>query len=299
VFLSDKELCALIRVASQFVRRFRFGFALALLSLLAPNVYAQKFWTGKEMQQVPVNQDPKALEGVGIDQKLDSQIPLDLPFVDSTGQTVQLSQYFGKRPVVLSLVYYDCPMLCPETLQGITDVTKQTTLKLGKDYEIVTVSFNPKETPAIAAAAKQQWLGKLGDPDAEQGWHFLTGNPDSITKLANAVGFHYKWDPHTNQFNHATAIMVATPKGKLSKYFYGVVYSPRDLRLGLIQASNNKIGTAVDAILLYCCRYNVSTGKYDVLVSRVLAIAGVLTIIVMGSFLLLLAKYKGHRPTAG
>lgn len=289
----------MIRVATQSFRTFSLPLVLAILTLIAPNVYAQKFWTGKEMQQVPVNQDPKALEGVGIDQKLNSQIPLDTSFVDSTGQTVQLGQYFGKRPVLLSLVYYDCPMLCPETLQGITDALKQTTLKLGDDYEVVTVSFNPKETPQIAAAAKQQWLSKLGNPDAEHAWHFLTGSPDSITKLANAAGFHYKWDPQTNQFNHATAIMVVTPKGRISKYFYGVVYSPRDLRLGLIQAADNKIGTAVDAILLFCCKYNVSTGKYDVLVNRVLSIAGAFTIIVLGSFLLFLAKYKGHRPAAG
>jgi protein SCO1/2 len=289
----------LIRVAAQSFRRSRLPLALALISLFAPNLYAQKFWTGKEMQNVPVNQDPKALEGVGIDQKLDSQIPLDVPFVDSTGQTVQLGQYFGKRPVILSLVYYDCPMLCPETLQGITDVLKQTTLKLGKDYEVVTVSFNPKETPQIAAAAKQHWLGNLGNPDAEQSWHFLTGSPDSIGKLASAAGFHFKWDPQTNQFNHATAIMVVTPKGRISKYFYGVVYSPRDVRLGLIQAADNKIGTAVDAILLFCCKYNVSTGKYDVLVNRVLSIAGAFTIVVLGSFLIFLAKYKGQRPAAG
>ena len=289
----------MIQAAKQSLRRFRLPLALCLLSLIAPNVYAQKFWTGKEMQNVPVNQDPKALEGVGIDQKLNSQIPLDVPFVDSNGQTVELSQYFGKRPVILSLVYYDCPMLCPETLQGITDVLKDTTLKLGKDYEVVTVSFNPKETPAIAAASKQQWLGKLGNPDAESSWHFLTGSPDSIARLANAAGFHFKWDAMTNQFNHATAIMVVTPKGRISKYFYGVVYSPRDVRMGLIQASDNKIGTAVDAILLFCCKYNVGTGKYDVLVSRVLSIAGLFTIIVLGSFLIFLAKYKGHRPAAG
>ncbi|MGE5109790.1 MAG: SCO family protein [Acidobacteriaceae bacterium] len=289
----------MIQVVTQAFRRFRLPLALALLTFLAPNVYAQKFWTGREMQQVPVNKNPKALEGVGIDQKLNAQVPLDIPFVDAQGQPVELKQYFGKRPVVLSLVYYDCPMLCPQTLQGITEAIKQTTLKLGSDYEIVTVSFNPKETPAIAAAAKKEWLGRLGNPAAEQAWHFLTGNQESITKLANAVGFHYKWDPQTNQFNHATAIMVVTPKGKLSKYFYGVVYSPRDLRLGLIQAADNKIGTAVDAILLFCCKYDVGTGKYDVLVSRVLSIAGAITIVVLGSFLLFLAKYKGHRPAAG
>lgn len=289
----------MIQAAKQCLRKFRLPLALVLLSLIAPNVYAQQFWTGKDMQQAPVNQDPKALEGVGIDQKLNSQIPLDVPFVDSNGQTVELGQYFGKRPVVLSLVYYDCPMLCPETLQGITDALRNTTLKMGSDYEVVTVSFNPKETPQIAAAAKQQWLSKLGNPDAQQGWHFLTGSQDSIAKLASAAGFRYKWDAMTNQFNHATAIMVVTPEGRISKYFYGVVYSPRDLRLGLIQAADNKIGTAVDAILLFCCKYNLSTGKYDVLVSRVLSIAGAFTIIVLGSFLIFLAKYKGHRPAAG
>lgn len=246
------------------------------------------------MQGMPANQKVQQLEGVGIDQKLDSQIPLDLPFVDESGRKVQLGQYFGKRPVVLALVYYNCPMMCPEVLAGMVDVFKQTSLKMGRDYEVVTVSFNPTETPLMASAAKAEWTGRLGNPDAQNSWHFLTGNQDSIEKLTAAAGFRYKWDPQTKQYNHATAIMVVTPKGRLSKYFYGVAYSARDVRLGLVQASENKIGTAVDAILLFCCRYDAVTGKYDLLVGRLLSIGGALTIVVLGSFLVLLMR---HNPT--
>lgn len=243
---------------------------------------------------MPAGQKMAQLDGVGIDQKLNSQIPLDVPFVDESGQPVRLGQYFTDKPVVLALVYYNCPMLCPEVLAGLTDTLKKTTLKMGKDYNVVTVSFNPNETPAMAASAKSEWLGRLGNPDAQNSWHFLTGKEDAIQKLTTAAGFHYKWDPVTKQYNHATAIMVVTPKGRLSKYFYGVVYSPRDLRLGLIQASENKIGTAVDAILLYCCRYNAATGKYDLIVSRILSIAGLATIVVLGTFLTLMFR---HHPT--
>jgi protein SCO1/2 len=275
---------------------WKFSFSVSLfVAFFVPGVQAQNFETGMPpMQGMPANRKVQQLEGVGIDQKLDSQIPLDLPFVDETGQSVRLSQYFGKRPVVLALVYYNCPMMCPEVLAGMTDVFKQTTLKMGKDYEVVTASFNPSETPAMAATAKAEWLGRLGNPDAKDSWHFLTGNQDSIEKLTAAAGFRYKWDPQTKQYNHATAIMVVTPNGRLSKYFYGVAYSPRDLRLGLVQASENKIGTAVDAILLYCCRYNAVTGKYDLLVGRLLSIGGGITILVLGSFLVLLMR---HTPT--
>lgn len=247
------------------------------------------------MSGMPADKKLQQLDGVSIDQKLNSQIPLDLPFVDSSGKAVRLSDYFGKRPVVLALVYYTCPMMCPETLAGMTDAFKENPLKMGKDYEVVTVSFNPTETPQIAAGAKKEWLGRLGNPDAEKGWHFLTGTQDSIQKLTDAAGFRYRWDPQTKQYNHATAIMVVTPKGRLSKYFYGVAYNPRDLRLGLVQASENKIGTAVDAILLYCCRYNAATGKYDLLVGRLLSIGGAFTIIVLGSLLIFLMKANPTR----
>ncbi len=250
------------------------------------------------MTGMPASQKLDQLNGVTIDQKLDSQIPLNLPFVDSTGAPVRLSDYFGRRPVVLALVYYTCPMMCPETLAGMTDVFKQTSLKMGKDYEVVTVSFNPTETPQIAAASKKEWLEKLGNPDAENSWHFLTGTEDSVQKLTQAAGFHYKWDPKTKQYNHATAIMLVTPKGRLSKYFYGVAYSPRDMRLGLVQASDNKIGTAVDAILLFCCRYDVTTGRYDLLVGRLLSIGGAFTILVVGSLLIFLIRAKPAHTTS-
>jgi protein SCO1/2 len=281
-------------VLSTLIRKISFSVFLAAI-IFVPAAQSQNFETGMPpMQGMPANKKVPQLEGVGIDQKLDTQLPLNLPFTDENGQPVQLSRYFGKRPVVLAFVYYNCPMMCPEVLAGMADVFKQTSLKIGKDYEVVTVSFNPKETPLMAAASKAEWTARMGDPEAKNGWHFLTGSEDSIEKLTDAAGFRYKWDPATQQYNHATAIMVVTPQGRLSKYFYGVVYSARDLRLGLVQASENKIGTAVDAILLFCCRYNAVTGKYDLLVSRLLSIGGALTIVVLGTLLLVLIR---HDPT--
>ena len=235
------------------------------------------------------------LSNVGIDQKLDAQVPLDLAFHDETGQTVTLQKYFKDRPVLLSLVYFKCPMMCPQLLSGMTSAMNKLTLDPGTDYQVVTVSFEPKDTPQDAAAEKAEWLKKLEKPGGEQSWHFLTGDPASIQKLTDAVGFRYHWDAGTQQFVHATAIMVVTPEGKLSKYFYGVVYSPTDLRFGLVQASNHQIGSPVDQILLFCCQYNPTTGKYDLLISRVLFLAGAATIVILGGFLWFMFHFGGKK----
>jgi protein SCO1/2 len=254
---------------------------------------------GAQNMGMPSNQMAPQLQGVGIDQKLNSQVPLDLTFHDETGKTVQLGQYFTGRPVVLSLIYFNCPMLCPEVVEGMTKSLNLVKLDPGKDYDILTVSFDPRDTPEMAAEKKAVWLSRFNRPDAQQAWHFLTGDQDSITKLAQAVGFRYKWDPTSQQFSHATAIMVLTPGGKVSKYFYGTDYSPTDLRFGLIQASNGKIGSAVDEVLLFCCKYDVTTGKYDLIVSRLLAILGGATILILGSFLFIMFRLgPKHKKSA-
>ncbi len=244
----------------------------------------------------PARSVPPDLSNVGIDQKLNVQVPLDIPFRDETGQTVTLQKYFSDRPVILSLVYFNCPMMCPEVLSGMTTAMKQMTLNPGSDYQVLTVSFDPKDTSQAAASKKAEWLQRLGKPGAEQGWHFLTGDQDSISKLTAAVGFRYHWDARSGQFFHATGIMVLTPEGKVSKYFYGVQYSPGDMRFGLVQASDHEIGSPVDAILLFCCKYNPTTGRYDLLVSRVLFVVGLITIVILGTLLLILFKSTKRKP---
>src|SRR5215813_8892326 len=209
---------------------------------------------------------PKALQEVRIDQKLDQQLPLDLDLKDESGQTVKLGQYFGKRPVIVSLVYYNCPMLCTQVLNGMVSAFRTLSFTPGAEYEIVTVSFDPRETAALAAAKKEIYVNYL--PAAKRagainGWHFLTGDEASIKRLTDAVGFHYAFDPATNQFAHASGIMLATPEGRLAQYYYGIEYSAKDLRLGLVEASANKIGSPVDQLLLYCYHYDPATGSYQ------------------------------------
>lgn len=239
---------------------------------------------------------PPALRNVGIDQKLNQQLPLDLVFKDEAGQPVKLGQYFGNKPVVLSLVYYDCPMLCTQVLNGMVTSFRVLPFQLGKEYDVVTISFDPRETPALATAKKKIYVGYLPaamQPGAAAGWHFLTGDPESIKQITDAVGFRYHYDEATKQFAHASAIMVATPQGKLSRYYYGIDYSARDLRLGLIESAQNKIGSPVDQLLLYCYHYDPATGKYGAVVMNIVRLGGVATIIGIVALLILLRR----RPT--
>lgn len=259
---------------------------------------AQGLNQGIAPQGTPAQQLPSELNNVGIDQKLDAQVPLDLPFKDEAGQSVTLQKYVHDKPVVLALVYYDCPMLCTEVLNGMTSTLRDLKFDIGKDYQVVTVSFDPKETPQLAAAKKASYIQRLGKPGAADGWHFLTGPESSIKQLTDAVGFHYVWDPQTQVFNHATAIMILTPDGKISKYFYGVQYSPTDMRFGLIQASDNKIGTPVDKVLLFCCKYNATTGKYDLIVSRLLSILAAGTILALSAFLYVMFRFGPKRKSS-
>ena len=241
---------------------------------------------------------PGALQGVGIDQKLDQQIPQNLIFKDEAGRSVPLSDFFhSKKPVLLAPVYYRCPMLCTQILTGLESALKAVSLNPGQDFEVVAVSFDPKDTPELAAAKKQTYLKRYGRANTANGWHFLTGDEASIKPFMDSIGFRYRYDPKTDQYAHASAILVVTPDGRVSKYFYGVEYSPRDIRLGLVEASNNKIGTPVDAILLFCYHYDPSTGKYGALAMNMVRFGGALFVVFGGLFLLIAFRRdaKHHR----
>jgi protein SCO1/2 len=236
---------------------------------------------------------PTALRDVRIEQKLNQQLPLDLMFRDEAGQPVKLGQYFGQKPVVLALVYYDCPMLCTQVLNGMIESFRVLPFQLGKEYDVVTISFDPRETPQLAEKKKKVYVGYLPNKmqeSANAGWHFLTGDADSIRQITDAVGFRYHYDESTKQFAHASAIMVATPQGKLSRYYYGIEYPARDLRLGLIESAQNKIGSPVDQLLLYCYHYDPATGKYGAVVMNIVRAGGIATILAIVAMFFLLRR---------
>jgi protein SCO1/2 len=270
----------------------RFGWAILLASLTTSLGFAQAMNAGPRGTATP---PPKILKQVGIEQHLDAQLPLDLKFRDEIGREVKLGDYFGKRPVVLSMVYYECPMLCGEVLNGEASVFSTLKFDIGKEYDVVTVSFDPRETPDLARAKKRLYTQRYGRPGVEDGWHFLTGPPESITALTEAAGFHYAWDEETQQFAHAAAIMVVKPDGKIAQYFYGVEYAPKDLRFGIIQASQGKVGTVVDQVLLYCYHYDPRTGKYGAVITRVFQVAGGVTIAILGGFLFIMFRLEPHK----
>jgi protein SCO1 len=244
----------------------------------------------------PSNVRPPHLQNVGIDQHLDAKVPADLAFADDSGRAVKLGDYFGTKPLILNLVYYNCTMLCGEALSGLTGAMKMVKFNVGDEFEVVTVSFNPQETPAIAAAKKQDYLKRYGRPGAAAGWHFLTGPAESINALTKAVGFQYQYDPKSTQYAHATAIMVLTPQGRISRYFYGVDYPPKDLRMGLVEASQGKIGNPVDQVLLYCYHYDPATGKYGAIVNNILKLGAGLTILMLGGLLFILFRLEKAAP---
>jgi len=240
--------------------------------------------------QRPAGATPAALQGITIEQKLDDQIPLDLHFRDEAGRDVALRQYFNDRPVILNFVYFRCAMLCPQVVQGLARSLARLKFRAGRQYTVLSVSFDPADTPHDAAEKKRAALTELGEPEAADGWHFLTGDQAAIRRLTEAAGFVYRWDPASRQYFHAAGIMLLTPQGKLSRYFYGIDFSSVDLRLGLVEASQDRIGSVVDTVLLFCCHYDALTGKYDWIVSRLLSLAGVLTILLLGTLLAVLAR---------
>ena len=260
--------------------------------MLTASMYAQQDGLRPASDGGTTSQRPQILSQVGIDQHLNQALPLDLHFRDESGKDVRLGDYFGKRPVILSLVYYRCPMLCGEVLNGLTSSLNILSFDLGRDYDIVTVSIDPRETPDIAAKMKATYLRRYNKrtPEAEQGWHFLTGAQDQISQLAKAVGFRYVYDARIDQYAHASGIQLVTPDGRLSQYYYGIEYFPKDIRLGLIEASKNHIGTVVDQLILYCYHYDPTTGHYGAIVMRIVRIAGIVTVLLLGGFIFTMVR---------
>jgi len=233
---------------------------------------------------------PAPLREIGFDQHLDDRIPLDAPFKDEDGRDVTVGTYFGPRPVVLALVYYSCPMLCTQVLSGLTSALGVLSLEPGKDFDVVAISFDPRETPADAAAKKAATLDRGSHKTAAVGWHFLTGPPASIDRVTRAAGFRYVWDEPTRQFAHPTGVIVMTPDGRFARYLFGVEYGPRDLRLALVEASSGKIGSVVDTLLLYCYHYDPTSGRYGLVVMRTLRAAGAATVLALVSFIVVMAR---------
>jgi protein SCO1/2 len=240
---------------------------------------------------------PAVLQAIGFDQNIDQRVPLDTTFRDEAGRTVRLGDYFGKRPVVMVFAYYDCPMLCTQVINGLSSALGTMSLKPGSDFEIVTVSFNPNDTPATATAKKAVYLERYRRPGAEEAWHFLSGDEPSIARLTKAAGFRYAWDADTRQYAHPSGVIVLTPDGRLSKYLFGIEYGPRDLRLGIVEASEGKAGTAVDSLLLYCYHYDPMTGRYGFVIMRALRIAGVATVLAIAAFIVVMVR-RERRTTA-
>lgn len=240
---------------------------------------------------------PSILRSIGVDQKLGQDVPLDLKFRDDAGREVQLGRYFGSKPVILALVYYTCPMLCNEVQSGLASSLAILKFNAGEQFEVVAVSINPRETLEAAQKKKKQFLQRYRRAGAESGLHFLTGEQASIEALAKAVGFRYNYDPQTDQYAHASAIMVLTPQGRLAQYFYGIEYAPKDLRLALVESSQNKIGNAVDQVLLYCFHYDPSTGHYGAVVMNMVRLGGIITVLILGVFMAisLRREFRGRR----
>jgi len=263
--------------------------ALAVVLLLSP------FAFGIRASAQPAGVRPPVLKDVGIDQLLNNQVPLDLEFRDESGRTVKLAEYFKDKPVVLSLVYYDCPRLCTQVLTGLLGAMKALPMTPGKEFVNLSVSFDPRETPQLAAAKKAEYLKRYDRPGAEAGWHFLTGDERAIQALTKAVGFRYVWDPVTKQYAHAGGIMVLTPQGKISRYFYGIEYAPRDLRFGVIDASAGKVGSLADQVILYCYMYDPDRGTYGLVMMRLLRIFGGLTVVTLLALFLYLRRKEKQR----
>jgi len=275
----------------------RIGAQARALAVLAAFLLLPASASG-QADPLPVMQNPtgrpEVMKNIGLDQRLDAQVPLDLKFRDEHGSRVTLSQFFGARPVVLALVYYQCPMLCTFVLNGLLTSAKHLSFQMGKEYEVVTVSIDPTETPVLAEAKHTMYAGLYGRPGAVSGWHFLTGEEPAIRQLAASVGFRYIYDKESQQYGHASGIMVLTPQGRVSRYFYGIEYPPRDLRFALVEASGGRIGSAVDQILLTCFHYDPMTGKYGLVISRVIRLAGIATIVAIGGLVFVLRRREHY-----
>jgi protein SCO1 len=273
--------------------------ALALVCLLAPVARGQVSNYGdKQMGQVS-DQAPPVLDKVKVTQKLNGQVPLDAEFRDETGKTVRLGDYFGKKPVVLSLVYFQCKMVCPEEINGLVSALEMVKFVPGRDFDVVFVSFDPTETPQIAAHEKAVYLKRYGHPETANGWHFLTGEQAAINAVSSAVGFQYARVPgpdgKMDQFAHASAIEILTAEGKIAQYYLGVEYPPNDLRLGLVEASAGKIGSPVDAILTYCYRYDPQLNRHSLVIARVVQLGCLVTVFGLGGYMTMMFRRDVER----
>jgi len=247
---------------------------MLLLSASAASAQAVPSSTGPAAQNMP-----KVLQNVGFEPQLNAHLPLDLAFRDETGRSVQFREYFSQRPVLLALVYYGCPMLCDQTEQGVVGALRMLSFNPGRDYEVVFVSFDPRESPDMAARKKESAMTHFRRPETANGWHFLTGSKESVDALTKAANFRYSFDEKSNLFAHAAGIMLLTPDGRISRYFYGVEYPARDVRLGLVDASAGKIGTPIDRALLFCYQYDPSSARYSASILSIIRLAGVMTIL--------------------
>lgn len=233
---------------------------------------------------LPSNKVPSVLSKVSFEQRLNEQLPLELPFKDAQGRSVKLGDYFGRKPIVLTFVYYECPMLCTEVLNGLESALRVLNESVGREFDVITVSFDPKETPVLALGKKKAYLERYKRAEAEQGWHFLTGDQHSIDMLTKAAGFNFTWDEASHQFAHPSGVVVVTPQGKVSRYFFGIDYAPRDLKFALVESSNEKIGSLADKLLLYCYHYDPTTGNYGFVAMRAVRVAGAVTILALVGF---------------
>ena len=255
----------------------------------------------KRESGIPASTRPAPLREVGFDQNLDQRVPLETPLVDESGRTVRLGDYFGRRPVVLLFAYYECPMLCTQVINGLASALGVLSLAPGKDFEIVTISFDPRDTPDTATAKKAAYMQRYQRAGAETAWHFLTfapGDAASIERLTDAAGFRYVWDQQTQQFAHPSGVIVLTPDGRLARYLFGIEYSPRDLRFGIVEASAGKVGSPVDALLLYCFHYNPMTGRYGLVIMRAIRVAGAATVLALGGFIFIMLRRERTRHPA-
>jgi len=245
----------------------------------------------------PASQMPGILKNVSFDQRLNQQLPLDATLKDEDGRVVALGEYFGRKPVVLVFAYYECPMLCTQVLNGLASALTVLTESVSKDFEVVVLSFDSRETPALAAGKKKAYVDRYKRPGTESGWHFLTGDDASIRRVTDAAGFHYAWDDKTQQFAHASGIVVATPEGRLARYFFGIEYAPRDLKFALIESSAGRIGSAIDKLVLYCYHYDPVTGSYGFMAMNTVRAGGAITLLALVGFIVVaLRRDATQRP---
>ncbi|MBI2827658.1 MAG: SCO family protein [Acidobacteria bacterium] len=281
------------------IRFWALGFGLWVLCLDAPLRAQAGSSGGYSDPRAPGTVStitPPQLKDVTFKQRLGEMLPLDAAFSDDDGRSVTLGQLFGRKPVLLAFVYYQCPMLCTQVMNGVSSALKVMPFRAGQDFDVVLVSFDPRDTPAIAAEKKRAHLKYWSAERDAAAWHLLTGGAASIRRVTSAAGFTYQWDQRTGQFAHVSGILVVTPEGRLSRYFYGVEYSPKELRLALVESGEGRIGSAIDELLLYCFHYDPESGRYGLVVMNLVRLGGVMTVLFMGGFILMMRRRESRPP---